>query len=126
MGDNPRQIKRTVNVFLLLWNLSQKRKEKLGDRIKPVRLAKVVAIQNVYPALYEVLKTTPACSRELEDYYRAETQPERGQKPAEDESAAESAMRTTPGAGPLRQPGGGAPHPDHAPARNPGVPTSAA
>jgi formylglycine-generating enzyme required for sulfatase activity len=66
LGDNPRQVKRTVNVFLLLWQLAQKRKVGL-----PLRLAKVVAIQHIYPELYEVLKTTPRLLRELEDYYRA-------------------------------------------------------
>ncbi len=75
LGNNPRQIKRAVNVFLLLWNLAQKRKKKLQGRIKPVRLAKVVTIQNVYPALYEALKRTPRLLRELEDYYRAEVSP---------------------------------------------------
>ena len=69
LGDNPRQIKRTVNVFLMLWNLAEKRKDKLEDRIKPLRLAKVVAIQAVYPELYEFLKEEPRYLRELEDYY---------------------------------------------------------
>ena len=72
LGDNPRQVKRTVNVFLLLWQLADKRKEKLQGLIKPIRLAKVVAIQHIYPELYEVLKETPRLLRDLEDYYRAE------------------------------------------------------
>lgn len=71
VGDNPRQVKRTVNVFLLLWRLANKKREiKL---IKPVRLAKVVTIQHVYPQLYEVLRETPRLLRDLEDYYRKET-----------------------------------------------------
>jgi formylglycine-generating enzyme required for sulfatase activity len=90
LGDNPRQVKRTVNVFLLLWGLAQERAEKLQGRVKPVRLAKVVAIQNVYVELYEVLKRTPRLLRELEDYYRAEaTAPKRGEQPAEGEPAIE-------------------------------------
>ena len=44
LGDNPRQIKRTVNTFLMLWKLAQKREEKLKGKVKPLRLAKVVAI----------------------------------------------------------------------------------
>jgi formylglycine-generating enzyme required for sulfatase activity len=71
LGDNPRQVKRTVNVFLLLWSLSQERDEKLQGRVKPVRLAKVVSIQNAYPELYEILKRTPRLLRELEEFYRA-------------------------------------------------------
>lgn len=74
LGDNPRQIKRTVNVFLMLWNLAEKRKEKLEGRIKPIRLAKVITIQAIYPELYELLKETPRYLRELEDYYRQEPQ----------------------------------------------------
>lgn len=74
LGDNPRQIKRTVNVFLMLWKLADKRKEKLKERIKPLRLAKVVAIQAVYPDLYNLLlKEEPRYLRELEEYYRAES-----------------------------------------------------
>lgn len=74
LGENPRQIKRTVNVFLMLWNLAEKRKEKLEGRIKPIRLAKVVAIQAIYPELYDLLKETPRYLRELEEYYRREPQ----------------------------------------------------
>lgn len=74
LGDNPRQIKRTVNVFLMLWNLAEKRKEKLQGQIKPIRLAKVVAIQSIHPELYDLLKETPRFLRELEEYYRQENQ----------------------------------------------------
>ncbi len=78
LGDNPRQIKRTVNTFLMLWKLADKRKAKLQDRIKPIRLAKVVAIQTVYPDLYTLLlKDEPRYLRELEEYYRAETSQEK-------------------------------------------------
>ncbi len=73
LGDNPRQIKRTVNVFLMLWRLAEKREKKLQGRIKPIRLAKVVAIQTVYPELYALLKETPRYLQELEEYYRLES-----------------------------------------------------
>lgn len=73
LGDNPRQIKRTVNTFLMLWKLAEKRKDKLKERIKPVRLAKVVAIQTIYPNLYNLLlKGEPRYLRELEEYFRFE------------------------------------------------------
>jgi formylglycine-generating enzyme required for sulfatase activity len=78
LGDNPRQIKRTVNTFLMLWKLADKRKAKLQERVKPIRLAKVVAIQTVYPDLYSLLlKDEPRYLRELEEYYRAESSEER-------------------------------------------------
>jgi formylglycine-generating enzyme required for sulfatase activity len=80
LGDNPRQVKRAVNVFLLLSALSEERVQKLQGRIKPVRLAKVVVIQNIYPELYEVLKRTPRLLRDLEAYYRsaaASSEPEK-------------------------------------------------
>ncbi len=72
LGSNPRQIKRTVNVFLMLNSLAGKRHQ---DKIKPIRLAKVVTLQAIYPELYELLKETPRYLRELEDYYRAEAGP---------------------------------------------------
>ncbi len=75
LGDNPRQIKRTVNVFLMLWSLAEKRKKKLQGAIKPARLAKVVALQTVAPVLYELLKEQPGLLRDLERYYLAEAAP---------------------------------------------------
>ena len=70
LGNNPRQVKRTINVFLLLWKLGEKKEI---SQIKPVRLAKVVAIQHIYPELYNVLKEIPRMLRDLEDYYRSES-----------------------------------------------------
>ncbi len=49
LGENPRQVKRTVNTFLMLWGLAGKRE--LGGMVQPIRLAKVVAIQTVAPRL---------------------------------------------------------------------------
>lgn len=72
LGDNPRQIKRTVNTFLMLWKLAEKRKDKLQNRIKPIRLAKVVAIQTVYPTLYNLFKEESRYLKELEEYFRFE------------------------------------------------------
>ncbi|MCC7188014.1 MAG: SUMF1/EgtB/PvdO family nonheme iron enzyme [Anaerolineales bacterium] len=78
LGDNPRNIKRTVNAFLMLSKLAEKRKERLKETVKPIRLAKVVAIQAVHPDLFNLLlKEEPRYLRELEDYYRAESSQER-------------------------------------------------
>jgi formylglycine-generating enzyme required for sulfatase activity len=96
LGDNPRQVKRTVNVFLLLWGLAQERAEKLQGQVKPVRLAKVVAVQNAYPELYEVLKRTPRLLRELEDYYRADAISAEGQARQSKDDPAEEVQRAEP------------------------------
>ncbi len=72
LGGNPRQVKRTVNVFLLLWQLAQRRAARLQGLIKPIRLAKIVSIQQIYPELYDVLKETPRLLSELEGFYRAD------------------------------------------------------
>lgn len=72
LGDNPRQIKRTINTFLTLWNLAEKRKNKLQGIIKPVRLAKLVAIQMAAPYLYTLLKEQHTLLRDIETYLRIE------------------------------------------------------
>ncbi|MFZ5912496.1 MAG: SUMF1/EgtB/PvdO family nonheme iron enzyme [Chloroflexota bacterium] len=70
LGENPRQVKRTVNTFLMLWGLAGKRS--LLEMVQPIRLAKVVAIQTVAPRFYELLKKNHALLRDVEAYYRAE------------------------------------------------------
>jgi formylglycine-generating enzyme required for sulfatase activity len=83
LGGNPRRVKRTVNVFLLLWRLAQARESKLQGKIRPVRLAKVVAIQQTSPDLYEILRETPRLLRDVEEYYRLveNTEGEKAQEP---------------------------------------------
>jgi formylglycine-generating enzyme required for sulfatase activity len=71
LGDNPRQVKRTINVFLLLWQLAERREKVLAGRIKPVRLAKVVVIQHVFPELYGILRENPGWLAELEVHFRS-------------------------------------------------------
>ena len=72
LGGNPRQVKRTVNTFLLLYRLAEKR----DGNINAVRLAKVVTIQNVLPRLYEFLKKYKhRYLRELEIYFMDEAAP---------------------------------------------------
>ncbi|NUM44892.1 MAG: SUMF1/EgtB/PvdO family nonheme iron enzyme [Anaerolineales bacterium] len=69
LGGNPRQVKRTVNVFLLLSGLAERRKQEAH----PVRLAKIVAIQNALPRLYDFLKDDRHhLLRDLEAYYLIE------------------------------------------------------
>lgn len=77
LGGNPRRVKRTVNVFLLLWRLVEARAERLQGKIHPIRLAKVVALQHVAPNLYEILRETPRLLKDLEDHL---TSTEAGEK----------------------------------------------
>lgn len=72
LGGNPRRVKRTVNVFLLLWRLAEARAERLKGKIRPVRLAKVVALQHIAPDLYEILRETPRLLRDLEEHLNQE------------------------------------------------------
>jgi formylglycine-generating enzyme required for sulfatase activity len=79
LGGNPRQVKRTINVFLLLWMLAREREERLSSsdrgslgRIHPVRLAKAVTLQQTNPDLFEVLKRNPLLLGELEGYCQSE------------------------------------------------------
>jgi formylglycine-generating enzyme required for sulfatase activity len=73
LPHNPRQVKRTINIFLLLWRLSRK---KLPDVIQPVRLTKIVTIQQSHPEFYALLCEVPGFLRDLEAYFRANTQEE--------------------------------------------------
>lgn len=66
---NPRKVKRTINMFLLLWLLARQRKE-LEGVIKPTRLAKIVVIQHSYRDLYVLLTVLPKYLGELEAYFR--------------------------------------------------------
>jgi len=86
LEPNPRQIKRAINVFLLLWKLANKRRLKpgpppdeatpqtrgplLSEVLTPLRLAKVVVIQHSHPDLYDLLRLTPRYLRDLEGYFR--------------------------------------------------------
>lgn len=72
LGGNPRQVKRTVNVFLLLWRLAAAREAKLQGRIRPLRLAKVVALQHAAPDLYSLLREQPWLLPEIERACQAE------------------------------------------------------
>jgi hypothetical protein len=70
LTPNPRQVKRTLNIFLLLSRLVEKRAA-LAEAITPVRLAKFVAIQHAHPDLYALLRLRPRYLRELEAFFRA-------------------------------------------------------
>jgi len=66
LEPNPRQVKRAINIFLLLWKLVESRHLDLT----PLRLAKVVVIQHSHADLYELLRLTPRYLADLEIYYQ--------------------------------------------------------
>jgi hypothetical protein len=70
MGQCPCQIKRTVNTFQLLWRLA----EQAG--LRAILLAKIVALQQTEPDLYEQLRDLPYLLRDLEEHYRQRELPE--------------------------------------------------
>jgi formylglycine-generating enzyme required for sulfatase activity len=69
LEPNPRRIKRTLNIFLLLWRLAQNR-EDLRQVIQPVRLAKIVIIQGYHPRLFQLIADGPHYLIDLEKRFR--------------------------------------------------------
>ncbi len=66
---NPRRIKRSINVFLLLSRLAEAKEDKLG-KLNMLRLAKVVVIQQVHGDLYDLLRYQPLYLADLERFLR--------------------------------------------------------
>jgi tRNA A-37 threonylcarbamoyl transferase component Bud32 len=56
VAQNPREIKRLINTYSLNWYLAQAR---VGGAVTPVRLAKVIVIQQAYGALFSLLRERP-------------------------------------------------------------------
>jgi hypothetical protein len=62
LEPNPRQVKRALNIFALLWTLAEHLPGSptiLSRSITPVRLAKLVVLQQRHPDLYKVLREEP-------------------------------------------------------------------
>jgi formylglycine-generating enzyme required for sulfatase activity len=74
LEPNPRRIKRTLNIFMLLWRLAQKR-EGLRDVINPVRLAKIVIIQQYHANLFALIAQGPHYLIDLEYRFREANRP---------------------------------------------------
>ncbi len=72
LADNPtpRKVKRTLNTFLLMSRLVEKRSA-LQETLTPVRLAKLVAIQQAYPDLWAEVIHRPGALIQLEAHARA-------------------------------------------------------
>jgi formylglycine-generating enzyme required for sulfatase activity len=88
LEPNPRRIKRTLNIFSLLWRLAQNR-EDLQPVIKAVRLAKIVIIQQYHPRLFRLITGGPHYLIDLEKRFREQERRdlEAGERPPQDEQA---------------------------------------
>ncbi len=81
LPPNPRQVKRTLNIFLLLYRLVE-HKEDLQETITAPRLAKMVAIQHAHPDFYNFLRRRGLrYLSDLERYFRTDI--ERGEEKPE-------------------------------------------
>jgi len=72
LRPNPRQVKRTLNIFRMLSRLAQKRVE-AGEMeaVEPALLAKIVVIQSRWRDLYADLVEYPTLIQDLERYFRS-------------------------------------------------------
>lgn len=69
LEPNPRQVKRAINIFTLLWGLSRN-KAGLANYIQPVRLAKMVVLQQRHPTLYGLLRDNAELLPKWEEWLR--------------------------------------------------------
>ncbi len=103
LEPNPRRIKRTLNIFLLLWQLAQNREE-LRETIKPVRLAKFVIIQQYHPRLFALLlEQGPHYLIDLERRFREGLDKREGEEPLARTARAELGESEHISAGPLAE-----------------------
>jgi formylglycine-generating enzyme required for sulfatase activity len=75
---NPRKVKRTLNIFRLLWTLADERQEggkKLAEEIQPELLAKIVVIQVRFRELYADVVEYPNLLGDLENHFEREAPP---------------------------------------------------
>ncbi|HEX9107733.1 MAG TPA: P-loop NTPase fold protein [Longimicrobiales bacterium] len=71
LSRNPREIKRVINTFSLHWYLAQARA--VSALVTPVRLAKVIVIQQMQPQLFALLRDSPELLPVLESALRGDT-----------------------------------------------------
>jgi Cdc6-like AAA superfamily ATPase len=76
LSRNPRELKRVINTYSLHWYLAQARE--LGTGVTPVRLAKVIVIQQSYASLFGLLRDQPQLLAILERQLRKLTGDEAG------------------------------------------------
>jgi hypothetical protein len=94
LEPNPRQVKRALNIFMLLWTLARN-DAFLADRVSAVRLAKLVVLQQRHPDLYDILRESSSAIIEWERYLRITTNLKEYQEwagPATNEAVAKPEM----------------------------------
>ncbi len=94
LEPNPRQVKRALNIFMLLWTLARN-DAFLAERVSAARLAKLVVLQQRHPDLYDILRESPSAIIEWERYFRLTTNLGEYQEwagPEESKAAAEPVM----------------------------------
>ncbi|MGE5225106.1 MAG: P-loop NTPase fold protein [Omnitrophica WOR_2 bacterium] len=68
LPGNPRQVKRSLNLFLLSMFLAEK--QGLGQAaLHPVLLAKVIMLQQLFPGLFDLVREEPGLLPMLEEYF---------------------------------------------------------
>ncbi|MEG3166346.1 P-loop NTPase fold protein [Sphingomonas sp. PB2P19] len=72
VAQNPREIKRLINIYGLNWYLAQ---AKAGAAVTPVRLAKVVVLQQAFEPLFGLLRDRPDWLGLLERAMRGDEEP---------------------------------------------------
>jgi len=98
---NPRKVKRTMNIFRLLWTLADEREELRGI-ILPELLAKIVVIQVRFRKLYDDVIEYPNLLGDLENHFEAPVPAPREAKTSEIPQTSEvSAPRAEPEVGTL-------------------------
>lgn len=75
IAQNPREIKRLINIYGLNWYLAQ---AKAGAAVTPVRLAKVVVLQQAFESLFGLLRDRPDWLGLLERAMRGGAEPAEG------------------------------------------------
>jgi len=92
---NPRKVKRTLNIFRLLWTLAEQRAELKGN-ILPELLAKIVVVQVRFRDLYNDVVEYPNLLGDLEKYWDTEATSTPG-KPSREvgEMPVETSARST-------------------------------
>lgn len=69
LPGNPRQVKRSLNLFSLSEYLAEKQDLGQAD-LHPVLLAKLIMIQQLFPELYDLVREKPEMLIEMEEHFR--------------------------------------------------------
>ncbi len=95
LEPNPRQIKRAINVFTLLWKLSDNLEYRPGS-ITETRVAKLVVLQQRHGELYKLLRKDSRLLKQWELYFRLAFQPDKYQQWATHNQASQTSPAPAP------------------------------